>query len=531
MRAEQMIRGHSRTHSAAVFALWSIASPMAGVFGEITLAWRFGASDLMDAYRSISLLLNFGSAFLFAQILPHLLIPAFCELRAKNSEDAAWQFSFSMGAAIGIATSIAAGWAALNPGLTVDILGPGLSVGARAKAGQLVAPFAFALVLMTWSGVMNGVLQNYDVFIVLPLSQMLGNVLLAVVVVFSTTGNGTAYIGAAVLAGAILTAVIHLFWLLSIRRRRRLRGSIGVSRSALDRLWKWGRLGWPLVLLFIAQQWSIVAYNRAFSTLTPGTVATVGYSTKMLMLATLVPTSLATILFPGLSDAVARGDEGQAKRLFDRFLRMILFLCIPVIPLLWALRLDMVKILFGHGAMGAGDAKAIADLFALFLLSAPAFPLIGILLKLFYARHDTKTPVLVGCAAAVVAICLAPTAARLGNLRGVAMAWNLTNWLNAGGLLAAQAWMYGVVSLPNLLRHTGKLAAISGCLAAIALARSSIGPETVAPAITADAITIAASALALSLLARTQRVPEGAEVIAYLRSSFGLLASKLAASK
>ena len=47
--------------SSAVVALLATFSPVAGLFLEITIAWRYATSSAVDAYRAAYLLINFGN--------------------------------------------------------------------------------------------------------------------------------------------------------------------------------------------------------------------------------------------------------------------------------------------------------------------------------------------------------------------------------------------------------------------------------------------------------------------------------------
>src|SRR5712692_10467137 len=81
----------------AILTSVQILSPAAGLLAEIVLAWRFGASGVVDAYRLTVLLLVYGQQFFVSHILPFVIVPIFAECRAKNREQDAWAMADAIG--------------------------------------------------------------------------------------------------------------------------------------------------------------------------------------------------------------------------------------------------------------------------------------------------------------------------------------------------------------------------------------------------------------------------------------------------
>jgi putative peptidoglycan lipid II flippase len=92
--------------------------------------------------------------------------------------------------------------------------------------------------------------------------------------------------------------------------------------------------------------------------------------------------------------------------------------------------------LFERGAFGARETAATAPALAAYAAGLPAFVLVKLLAAGFFARQDTRTPVL------LAVLSLAVNAAAMGILGfllgfahvGVAMATSIAGWVNALGL-------------------------------------------------------------------------------------------------
>ena len=131
--------------------------------------------------------------------------------------------------------------------------------------------------------------------------------------------------------------------------------------------------------------------------------------------------------------------------------------------------------LLGHGSATVSDATFVGEVFAVFSLGLVPYMLFQLLLRVFYAMHDSRTPALIGFAAVTVNIGVnvaawavlpighvtAGLAAGFGvaNLAGTAVAW----WIlrkRTGGLDGKRiAW--------TLVRT--HLAAVPGVIFAIAM--------------------------------------------------------------
>jgi putative peptidoglycan lipid II flippase len=104
--------------------------------------------------------------------------------------------------------------------------------------------------------------------------------------------------------------------------------------------------------------------------------------------------AIASAALPSLSEAVAHGDEEEAKRLFRHALRLSLFVAVPAGVALAILAEPTVTVLFGRGRY---DATAIEETTRSFFWQAAgiwAVASVRTVVPMFHAHNDTRTPVL-----------------------------------------------------------------------------------------------------------------------------------------
>jgi putative peptidoglycan lipid II flippase len=444
-------------HSATTLTILSILSPVAGLALELTLAWRFGASEMVDAFRIASFILLFGSSLFFGNLLPHVVIPLFTEYRAKGMEQDGWRLAFSVGSLLGIISVLLVVLTWAYPGILVDLLGPGLVGSGRDDALLFVRYFSVVFVLMVWSGVMSGTLAVYRIFWVSPATQIFSNllVIIAIIVVGKQWGSMSIAVGS--LAGAALMLVIHLYLLkrAAIASHVSLLASMKFGPS--DGVKKAMRLSVPVFVMILVGLWSTIIANRELSAMPSGTVANYGYAWKLLVIFGILPTSLATVIFPALSEARAHSNPSELGRLVTRVIRMILFLTVPIAILLFIVRLEIVNMMFARGAMSEEVISEIAHLFGIFIVSAPIISLMTILYKISFAVQDTKAPAVANIALALTITWLVPYGAAHASAAGVAWATNVAFWISITGLLVYLLLQYRLMALRELAQYIGLL--------------------------------------------------------------------------
>jgi putative peptidoglycan lipid II flippase len=199
-----------------------------------------------------------------------------------------------------------------------------------------------------------------------------------------------------------------------------------------------GRLLGPRLFGQTAWQLGLVAIASFASQLGEGSVTANAAALQLMMLPHgLIALSLGTVIFPQLARLHAAGDLAALRRAALGALRQVLFLALPAAAILGWLALPVVRALFERGRFTAASTALTAEAFSFYALGLAAFAAAEILVRTFYAMHDTRTPVFVGVLAVATNIGLGWGQLRLGaGLAGLATAFSAANTLEAVLLLA-----------------------------------------------------------------------------------------------
>jgi putative peptidoglycan lipid II flippase len=150
--------------------------------------------------------------------------------------------------------------------------------------------------------------------------------------------------------------------------------------------------------------------------------------------------AVGTATLPSFSDQISRGNFEEFKKTFAFSLRLILFITIPAMIALIALREPIISVLFQRGQFDITSTILTAQALFFYTVGLWAFSVIRVIVSAFYALQDTKNPM---------------KAAMLALLVNVAFSLLLMVPLKHGGLALATsiASAVNVVMLAVILRR------------------------------------------------------------------------------
>jgi putative peptidoglycan lipid II flippase len=189
----------------------------------------------------------------------------------------------------------------------------------------------------------------------------------------------------------------------------------------------------------------------------------------------IVGISVITALLPRMSAHAAERKYRLVAADFSTATRLAAVIVVPAALILAVLGTPLAEGVFGYGSTSVASARYLGEIFAVFSLGLLPYMTFQLLLRVFYAMHDSRTPALIGCVTMVlniatnlIALAVLPpqhVVAGLGagfgvsNLVGTLVAWQVLS-RRIGGL-------DGRVIGRGLVRMHG--AAIPGAVFAIAV--------------------------------------------------------------
>lgn len=167
--------------------------------------------------------------------------------------------------------------------------------------------------------------------------------------------------------------------------------------------------------------------------------------------------SIATVVFPLMSRCSARSDLPGLRDVINRALRLCLFLAIPSGVALIIIAEPTIVLGFQRGDFTAADSAMAAGMLRMYCIGMPAYFCSHILLRAFFARKDTRTPMY----SAVVATSLSLVLMYLGcytplKSDALGLATSIAAGLNVSWLLWVLHRKVGNLGMRSLLKSTAK---------------------------------------------------------------------------
>jgi putative peptidoglycan lipid II flippase len=196
-------------------------------------------------------------------------------------------------------------------------------------------------------------------------------------------------------------------------------------------------LGIPGVLAGGITQINLVV-GTVIASLQAGAVSYLYYADRLYQLPLgIVGVAIGVVLLPDLSRKLRADDRAAVLESQNRSLEFALLLTLPAAVALAVAAEPIISVLFERGAFKPADTPATASALAAFAVGLPAFVLIKVFQPAFFAREDTRTPMLFAGLNMVINIAL--SLALFFVFRawgwmphiGIAIATSIAGWTNA----------------------------------------------------------------------------------------------------
>jgi putative peptidoglycan lipid II flippase len=523
----------SLMRSGAIMALGTIASRLTGFLRTAVLVAALGTVALGDAYNVANTVPNIVYDLLLGGILTSVVVPLIVQSREHDKRyGEQYEQRLFTGAVIFLAVLTAI--AVLLAPILISVYGNGFR-GEQRDLAIVFAWFFLPQIFFYGVGAFAGAMLNVRGRFGAPMwTPVLNNVVvIAVGIVFLLTTTGK------VNPDSITSAQVQLLALgttggivlQTVALWPSLRAAGFRWRPRLD--FQPGELGgigrmaaWTLVYVIATQ--IAFAVVTALSTeagdrgLREGVGYGVGYTPyfnafQLFQLPyAIVGVSVITALLPRMSGHAAEQRRDLVRSDFSSGLRLSSVIIVPAAALMFVLAPEVVTVLFAHGNTSRPDALMIANVLRAFAIALVPYSAYQLMLRVFFAFRDTRTPAFVALIVVTTNITLAfVTFAVLPTDRiivGIALGVAIANAIGALVSWGVLRWRLGGMDGRRILKVHVKLGAaiVPGLIFAFAIHEifgRYVGTAFM-PATAALVIGGGGGALLYMVAAKLLRVPE-----------------------
>ena len=430
--------------SAATVGGLTMVSRVLGFGRDMMIAAALGTGPVADAFF---VAFRFPNLFrrLFAEgALNAAFVPLFAKRLEADGREGAKQFGQEAMNALLAAVLIFSGVAELVMPWAMYIIAPGFADDpAKFDLTVLLTRIAFPyLAFMSLTALISGVLNSLGRFVAAAAAPIALNiVLIGVLLALLGAGLGDgerAVAGEALAWGVSLAGALQLTLVYVAVSRAGYRLALARPRftPGVRRLLA---LGLPGVIAGGITQINLLV-GTIIASLQAGAVSYLYYADRIYQLPLgVVGVAIGVVLLPDIARRLKAGDDRGASEVQNRALETAMLLTVPAAVALAVIAAPIISVLFERASFSASDTNATAAALAAFAVGLPAFVIIKVFSPGFFAREDTKTPMLF--AGISVAVNIAGSLALfwiIGHV-GIAVATSLAGWVNAVLLMVTLA--------------------------------------------------------------------------------------------
>jgi putative peptidoglycan lipid II flippase len=420
----------------------TLASRLLGFARDSMIAALLGAGPVADAFLVAFQLVNVIRRLLTEGALNAALVPAWLRVREAEGAVKAAAFAGRVLGTVSAALIIVTALIGLLMPFVIGALAPGFAgqptLQLAVDNARLMLPYlAFAGPVT----VMMALLTAQGRFALTAFSPLLFNIALIVVMVALIAWRQDAAFAAQVIAATVGIAGLLQLSILVLRRGGNVATPLRIATDAEMR----GFLGHAIPGMIASASPQLLAIAGAvIASSSPSAVSWLYFANRLVELPLgIVGVAMGTVLVPELTRALRGEDPNAVAHAESRGLELAVGLALPATLGLIVLGGPITQMLFQHGAFTASDTAATAQALTWLALGLPAHVLVKALSPAFFARHDTRTPLLATLKGFAVAIISALVLGHVFGAGGIAAGIALGAWSNAFSLIRRGAASFG----------------------------------------------------------------------------------------
>ena len=395
----------SINQAALLLAFFSLLSQVLGLLRDRSLAHFIGPSSGLDAYYAAFRIPDFifvaVASFASVTILIPFLVSSGEEKKGMISTENA-RFLNQFLSAFFLAITLVSVAAFFAMPLLAPLVAPGFSAAELASLVSLSRVLLLSPILLGLSNLFGTVTQLFKKFAIYALGPILYNagIIVGVLVLYPLWGITGVALG--VILGALLHFGIQIPVVLRHGWRPRLTRDIDFPKIrdvALKSL--------PRTAGLSINALTILVITAIASTLREGSISIFNFSYHLQAVPLgIIGMSYAVAAFPTLTELYSKNNRESFFSHIHTGVRQILFWSFPIMALFIVLRAQIVRVILGTGSFSWTHTRLTAAVLAVFCISIFAQSLVLLFVRGYYAAGNTKRPLLINFASALLTVFL-----------------------------------------------------------------------------------------------------------------------------
>lgn len=434
-----------------------LLSRILGQVRDTSISYQFGQDRTTDAFRAAFSVPDLLFFLIAGGALSSAFIPVFTKYITQGEDDEAWKVFSVVATLMGAFVLAFVVFAEIFAGPLVRLVVPGLQGDARELAvvmSRIVLPSQFGFFL---GGLMFGTMNARRHFTAPGLSPNIYNLgmIFGALVVAPLLAQPILGVAWGALAGALLGSLLIPIWLMP-RFGAKFKPSLDIRHPGVKSVFK---LMLPVVLGLSLPGVYAIALRWFASSQGEGVISALENGNRIMQAPLgIFGQSLAIAVFPALSALYAENKASQFLATLSKSLRTVLFIGIFVSAILFVLAPDVVTILYSYGKFARDpirakeNAEMVVTAVRMFSIGVFAWCAHPILMRAFFAMHNSAKPIILGTITSALFIALCVVFSTTLGYRGLPLATSISAIVLMCLLTAALRRELGRIDGARLLR-------------------------------------------------------------------------------
>jgi putative peptidoglycan lipid II flippase len=445
-------------------------SRILGLARDIVMTNFFGTSYVADAFNVAFQIPNLLRKLFGEGALSAAFVPVYKEMGITRNRSEQISFAIQVLSILSLFLLLLCGIGMLFTPLIVKVLAPGfdaVTYHLAVKLTRILFPYLFFIGL---SSTLIAILNSHDYFFVPGLTSAFLNIAMICALACYELIWGDGGMEAAITAwavGAVVGGVLQTIVNLPLLRRvgYRLGCNLSLAGDALHTVWK---RFLPGVVGLAIRQINLAVDLILASLLVSGSIASLNYGNRLMQLPLgIFGVSAGVAVLPLFSQYSATREWHKLGSSLRFSLLSICFIMLPVTAMIIGMGKDLIRLLFMRGAFDETSLQMTYIALVCYSFGLVFYSINRVLIPLFYANKDTRTPVKISAAIVAINIILNIVLMHFFAHAGLALATSISALIQTLVLWRMLRRKMPQLKVPSFALSVGKLLLVSAVIVVI----------------------------------------------------------------
>lgn len=433
-----------------ILTLGILFSKVFGLLRETILASFYGISVYADVYKVANDIPTVIFGFVAAGIVT-TFIPIYSKIKENKSEGEADAFLSNILNMLLIISIVLCIFGYVFAEQLISVFAVGFKGETAAIAASFLRITIFSILFSSTKSLIEGFLQIKQRFLTTVVSGLAMNVIVITAIVLSGLYKTPIIMAFGIVVSVMVQTLIGLFvaYKAGFRHTKKVNP---VDSNIIDMM----KMAAPIIVGSSIDQINKTLDTTIASAVAPGAIASLGYAVRVSdSILGIFVSSISSVLYPSLARQASQGRIEELKVTIRKTMNTVNILIVPATFGLMILSRPVVDLLYRRLSPDAAIMTASALFFYTF--GTVGYGLRQILVRTFYALHDSVTPVVSGIFAIIINVSLNLLLAKHMGVGGLALATSISALVSVVILYNALRIKIGSLGTREFLTTSAKI--------------------------------------------------------------------------